>query len=152
MPDLGSCATPVVSKLGGEASRNPLFRSSKEPTRSTHTLVRDNSRSSRRNSPLMIGFPLPSGPGGGSHSYKWLPSIAHPVALVMSRSVVISFRHRMVPTIPPVPYPCGLRCHGVGRMYMRCAFAISLAHRMRHSCRWLVRRRGEIGWESQIGA
>jgi hypothetical protein len=40
--DLGSYATSVVPELGGEGLRNNRsLRSSKAPTRSTHTVVRD---------------------------------------------------------------------------------------------------------------
>jgi hypothetical protein len=61
--DLGSCATPVVPELRGEGMREkPSLRSSKAPTRSTHTLVRGSSRSSRCNSPsTSICFPSLSG-------------------------------------------------------------------------------------------
>jgi hypothetical protein len=147
MPDLGSCATPVVPGLGGKGMRKtPSLRPSKAPTRSTHTLVRDNSRSSHRRAPPSIGFPLSSGHGGENHSHNWSPSIAPPIASAMSRSVVTCLRHRLILTKPHVPSPCGLRWNG------RCAFAITLAHRIRHSHRWCVPTRGEIGWESQIGA
>jgi hypothetical protein len=44
----------------GRHAKNTLFRPSKAPTRSTHTLVRDYSRSSRCSSSLGIGFPLSS--------------------------------------------------------------------------------------------
>jgi hypothetical protein len=44
--------------MGGKYGRNPpSLKSSKAPPRSTPTLVRDNSRSSRRNPPPSIGFP-----------------------------------------------------------------------------------------------
>jgi hypothetical protein len=51
MPDLGLCAaTPVMPEEeeepgGGEACEKSSLMSSKAPTRSTHTFVRDNSRS-----------------------------------------------------------------------------------------------------------
>jgi hypothetical protein len=65
LPDLGSCATLVVPEMGGEGKRKkPSLTLSKAPTRSTHTLVGDYSRSSRRSSPPSIGFPRPSGYGG----------------------------------------------------------------------------------------
>jgi hypothetical protein len=99
LPNLGSFATPVVPKA---------LMSLYVPTRSKHTLVRDNSRSSRRYSPPCIGFLLPSGQGGEKHSHNSLPFVALPVASVMSRAGASYFRHRLIRTIPPVPSPCGL--------------------------------------------
>jgi hypothetical protein len=60
-----SYATPVVPELRGEGMRKILsLKSSTAPSRSTHTLVRDISRSSCRRCPPSIGFPLPSGKWG----------------------------------------------------------------------------------------
>jgi hypothetical protein len=113
MHDLGSCAAPVVPDLGGKCRRKaPSLKSSKAPTRSTHILVRDNSLSSRRSPPPRIGFLLPSWQGGGNHSHKWLPSVAPPVALVMSWSVAKCSRDRLIRAIHPIPSPCGLLCQG----------------------------------------
>jgi hypothetical protein len=39
-----------------------------------------------------------------------------------------------------------------GRLYGRCASAVTLAHHLRHSCRWWVPTRGDFRWEGQIGA
>jgi hypothetical protein len=135
---------------GERRHANPPSLMSKAPTRSTHTLVRDNCRSSRRNSPPSISFPLPSGQGGESRTHNGLPYIGPPFAYALSRSAAIYFRHRLIRTIPPVPSPCGKRCQG-GR-YGRCDFAITLLYCVTHSCRWRLPIRGEVGWESQIGA
>jgi hypothetical protein len=64
MLDLDSYTTPVVPDMGGKGKRKtPSLRSSKAPSRSTHTLVRDSSRSSRRSPPPSTGFSLPPGRG-----------------------------------------------------------------------------------------
>jgi hypothetical protein len=111
MAYLGSCTTPVVPELGGKGMRKPpSLMSSWAPTRSTHTLVRDNSRSFRRNSPPSLGFPLPSGHGGENHNHNCLMSIAPPVAFDLTRSAANCFRHRLIRTIiPRVHSACGLR-------------------------------------------
>jgi hypothetical protein len=142
MPDLGFCATPVVPETGGKTREKSPSSGCRRPR-----LVRGDSRSSRRNSPPSIDFPLPSGQGEEHRSHNSMPYVAPPVASVMSRSATICFRHRLIRSIPPVSSPCGLH-----RLYGRCAIAITLAHRMRHSCRWWVPTRGEVGWKSHIGA
>jgi hypothetical protein len=59
--------------------------------------------SSRLSSSLPPGSPIPSGQGDDNHSHNWMPSIAPPVAFVLSRSAANCFRHRLIRTIPPVP-------------------------------------------------
>jgi hypothetical protein len=113
LPHLGSCATHVFPEPGEkERRKTPWLRSSEAPTRSIHTLVRDNSRSFRRSSPPSMGFFLPSRQGGEHHSHKWLPYVAPPAAHVLPRSVTICFRHRLIRKMPPVPSAYGLRCPG----------------------------------------
>jgi hypothetical protein len=57
MPDLGSCATPVVPEIGGKSGEiPPSLRSSSVPSRSVLNPVRDISRSSRRDSPPSLAF------------------------------------------------------------------------------------------------
>jgi hypothetical protein len=61
LPDLCSCATPVVPELGGKDGRKPpSFNSSTVPSRATHTPVRDRC-SSRCSLPPSLVFPPPSG-------------------------------------------------------------------------------------------
>jgi hypothetical protein len=143
--DPDSCATPVVPELGRKGMQKiPSLISSKAPTRSTHTLVRDNSRPSRRIPPPSISSPLSSGQRGENHSHNSFPYVAPRVASVMCRSVANCFRHRMIRTIPPIPSLLWFTLLG-GRIYGRCVFAITLAHRLKHSCRWWVPTRGEVG-------
>jgi hypothetical protein len=62
--DICSCATPVLPELGGEGMRKkPSLRPSTVPSRSTHTLVRDNRCSSRQSSHPSLVFLPPSGAG-----------------------------------------------------------------------------------------
>jgi hypothetical protein len=65
LPNLGSCATPVVPELGwGRWAENPLgevVAGLHSIHDSTNTLVRDTNRSSRRSGPPSKGFPFPSG-------------------------------------------------------------------------------------------
>jgi hypothetical protein len=115
----------------GEGRReNPSLMSSKAPSRSTHTLVRDNSRSSRRNSPPSVDFPLPSGQWGEYRIHSRLPSVPPPIAFVMSRSAVICFRYRMIRKNTARILLLWFTLPGERRV--RCAFAIALAHRMWH--------------------
>jgi hypothetical protein len=101
--------------------KNPSLWSSKAPSRSIHTLVRDISYSSRPNFPPSICAPLLSGQGGEHHSHNRLSLVAPPVASAMSRSTVGCFRHRLIRKIQYVPSPCGLRSPGgaVGGMLSR---------------------------------
>jgi hypothetical protein len=99
-------------------------------------------------SPLGIGFSLSSGQGGEGRSHNMLPSIAPTVTYFPFRSATNYFGHRPIRAMPPLSSPPLPR----GRPYGRCAFVITLAHHMRHSCRWLVPTRGEIGRGSHIGA
>jgi hypothetical protein len=79
----------------------------------------DNSRSSRRSSPPILGFPFR------------LPYVAPPVASVLSRAAASCLWHRLIRTILPVSPPCGL-CGQRGRRGW-CALATTLAHRLRHA-------------------
>jgi hypothetical protein len=61
LPNMWSCATPVVPELGRKRRRKtPSLRSSTVPTRSMHIPVRDIRCSSRRNSPPSLVFSPPS--------------------------------------------------------------------------------------------
>jgi hypothetical protein len=145
MPYLSFFATPVVPELGGKGRRKiPSLRSSKAPTRSTHTLVRDNSHYCRRNFPPNMGFPLPSGREGEQHSHKWLPSIAPPVASYMSRSAASCFRLRFIRTILPVPSSCGLHGEGDAVNGVPSRYKPSTPSGA-YKRRWWVPTRGEVG-------
>jgi hypothetical protein len=50
------CDSGRAKARGGRQAENSSLRSSKAPTRSTHTLILYNSRSSRRSSPPSMGF------------------------------------------------------------------------------------------------
>jgi hypothetical protein len=144
-PYLSSFATPVVPELGGKGRRkSPSLKSSKVPTRSTHTLVRDNSRYCRRKFPPNIGFPLPWGRGGEQHSHKWLPSIAPPVASYMSRSAASCFRLRFIRKIRPVLSSCGLHGHGDAVNIVPSRYKPSTPSGAYYR-RWGVPTRGEVG-------
>jgi hypothetical protein len=78
-----------------------------------------------------------------------MPYVAPPVLSVMSPSVATCFRHRRIRTIPPVLSPCSLRYNGAIRAV---CFRDNLVHSLlRHSYRWRVPTRGEVGWKSRIG-
>jgi hypothetical protein len=102
-----SCATLVVPEMGGEGKQKitPFFRSSKAPSRSTRTLVRDNSWSSRRSRPPSIGLSLPPGRGKktiattGCHLSLPMPRLSCPGRLLAFSGTGWSEQYRPYPLL-----------------------------------------------------
>jgi hypothetical protein len=107
MPDLGSCATPVVPKVGGKACEK-LPRSSRRRPRLDPRTPSSEILVALPIAVLHLAYAPPSlrGREGANHSHNWLPYVAPPVASVMSRSAASRFRHELIRKIPPVPSPC----------------------------------------------
>jgi hypothetical protein len=143
------CDSDLNGARGKDMRKTSSLKSSRAPTRSTHTLVRD--KTSRRSYPPSIGSPLSLGRDRGTPQRQMVAVCRCPRRVCHVPVGCQCFRHRVIREIPPIPSPCGSRCHG-GRvtlaLYGRCAVAVTLVHRPRHSNRWWVSTRGEVGWES----